>query len=151
MREKSSVLAIDPGVTTGYAWAAITERKVESIGAGEGDYTEAELWGLLSSVSPAAIVAESFEFRQRARDGLVLQSRNLLGVCILWTTLRNVPYFEQSASKGKGFFTDEKLRSVQAYWKGLGHARDATRHLLYWITFGAGSRLLDEPFYKGLP
>lgn len=143
-------LALDPGETTGYAWAEIQSRKVVHIGAGQGGFSETELWGLLSGVSPAAIIAESFEFRQRARTGLVLQSRNLLGVSRLWADLHDVPYSEQSASQGKAFFTDEKLRAVQAYWTGLEHARDATRHLLFWLTFGKGSQYLDEPYYKGL-
>jgi len=149
MEDSCIVLALDPGVTTGFAWAKITDGKVEAIGGGQAELTETGLYGLLSSISPAAVVIESFEFRQRARDGLELYSRNLLGVCKLWTDLRDVPYFEQSASKGKSFFTDEKLRALGAYTSGQPHKRDATRHLFEWLTFRQGSKLLEEPFYKG--
>lgn len=144
-----TILALDPGETTGYAWATIEEQKVTEINAGQGEYSEYDLYLMLSAISPTAIIAESFEFRQRARTGLVLMSRNLLGVSRLWAELHGVFYSEQSASQGKSFFTDDKLRAMEAYKVGLQHARDATRHLFFWLAFGRGSKLLAEPFYKG--
>jgi len=143
------VIALDPGGTTGYAWAEINDGKVTDFGGGQGQLTEGSLHAMLSAICPSAIVAESFEFRQRQRDGLVLVSRNLLGVSRLWAELRDVPHTEQSAAQGKAFFTDQKLRAVGAYTRGSPHKNDATRHLLYWLTFSKGARLLEKPYYKG--
>lgn len=142
------ILALDPGETTGYAWGTIKEGKFIYEGAGEGEYDEQALWGMLCSISPETVVAEGFEFRQRVREGLVLYSRNLLGVSQLWTAIRDRNYVEQSAAQGKSFFTDDKLRGVRAYQKGLRHSRDATRHLFWWAFFGEGQKLVNENWHQ---
>jgi hypothetical protein len=145
-------LALDPGITTGYAVGEIwghdpdTNDDVDSQGrfrflyADEAKLSEAGLWYLLCSISPAFLIAESFEFRQNTRDNVELFSRNLLGVSRLWTELAHSDFRSQSPSEGKGFYTDKKLRQLGYYSRGKVHARDATRHLLYFMAFKGGSR-----------
>lgn len=138
------VLALDPGETSGYAYGVVEDGRFEFRRAGQGEYSEAELWFLLESISPLYLIAEGFDFRQKARDGLVLYSRNLLGVCELWAEICDREYIEQSAAKGLSFFTDAKLSKMGCDSKGLPHARDATRHLMNYMFFRAGFKLHGE-------
>jgi hypothetical protein len=130
------ILAVDPGGTTGYAIGEVNEG-FRFVAAGESKLTESGLFGLCESISPLYVVAESFEFRQ-SKSRIVLDSRDLLGVLKLWATLRHRSYHTQSASTGKSYFDDDKLRKEGVYTVGSAHARDATRHLLHWITFREG-------------
>jgi hypothetical protein len=144
------ILAIDPGETTGLAKAVIDERKLISVAGSEGTLSPVQMFGLLDSISPSYLVAEGFEYRNDSRPGLVLFSRNLLGVCEMWSELRNSCFRTQSAAKGKGFYGNEKLRKLGYYESSSPHARDAVRHLLTFLTFGLGSRLIDEDLMERL-
>ena len=135
------VLALDPGETTGLAKAVIEDDRLVHVEGAQGVISPVQLYGLLDSVRPDYLVAEGFEYRNDSRPGLVLYSRNLLGVCEMWSELRNTCFRSQSAAKGKAFFRDEKLRQLGYYESGKPHARDATRHLLTFLEFGLGSTL----------
>lgn len=141
------ILALDPGGTTGYAIGEATDDTGQGEGifryikSGEAKLTGADLWGMLDSISPTYLVAETFEFRQNTRDNVELISRDLLGVSEMWATLRNANYRTQSPAEGKSFFTDKKLRTLGMYSPGRVHARDATRHLLYFMAHKGGAKL----------
>lgn len=141
----NTVLALDPGVTTGYAYCEVEDGRIATdIILGQSILSPAGLFGLLESVNPTFLIAESFEYRQEQRDGLVLTSRNLLGVCELWAELRNTQYRSQSASTGKAFFRDSKLREIKKYQRGKRHARDAQRHLLTFLCFHSNLLIPSE-------
>src|SRR5438477_6797273 len=96
------VLCIDPGRTTGYAWGTIDVDEVFRYrGAGQSKLRTVDLYGMLESLSPAYLIAESFESRVGIA-GVELVSRNLLGVCSLWAETRDTRYSQQSASEGFG-------------------------------------------------
>lgn len=140
-----TILSLDPGVTTGYAYGEVNDGVFRYVGAGQHKLSVDGLWRLLEGVSPLYILAESFEFRQQQRDGLVLYSRNLLGVSELWCKLHDAYFYEQSASVGKGYYSDDQLRNAGVYLRGRPHANDAIRHLLHWTTFRRGSEWLARP------
>lgn len=131
------ILSIDPGGTTGYAIGEVIDNSFRFVDCGEAKLSPADLFGLCECLGPLYVVAESFEFRQQ-KHRIVLDSRNLLGVLELWTTLRNRHFCTQSAATGKAYFTDDKLKQGNVYKIGAQHARDATRHLLHFVTFGEG-------------
>jgi len=112
--------------------------------SGQDTYDEAGLFGLLDATSPSVVVAESFDYRAGEEGGLVLVSRNLLGVSKLWCTLHHVDYHEQSPSEGKAYFTNDALRALGLYDRGKPHTRDAMRHLLRFLTHGAGAKHLTR-------
>lgn len=144
MGSRRVVLCLDPGGTTGYAWGEIRSDEIFRYrGAGQSQLTPVELFGLLESVCPAYLLAEKFESRAGIA-GVELVSRNLLGVCELWTEIRDCHFHQQSASEGFGFYADAKLQKLDVYIPGNVHANDATRHLLHWATFKQGSQWLGD-------
>lgn len=147
----TTCLAIDPGETTGIARATIDGRRLVSIDSSQSRLSPVQLWCMLAAVSPLHLVAEQFDYRNDSRPGLVLYSRNLLGVCEVWTALHNCSFSQQSASQGFAFWSDAKLRKAGCYNVGKEHARDATRHLLTWLTFHRGSRLWTTTNLPFLP
>lgn len=147
--ELRRILALDPGVTTGYAAALYTERRL-SIAVDEQVWTPGGLYQWLNvyiaeSELPTTIIFESFEYRNKPRTGLNLTPVELIGVINIFRE-RYEPFVEfviQSAASGKSFFSDDKLKQMGAYKRGKKHGRDATRHLLQWANFGAGGKYID--------
>ena len=138
------VLCLDPGGTTGYAYGKVGDDKIfRYIGAGQSKMGEDRLYGMLTSLDPAILVAESFDSRAGIA-GVELVSRNLLGVCELWAKVRNRDIRYQSASEGFGFYADAKLQKMGVWIPGNVHANDASRHLLHWATFKEGSQWLGD-------
>ena len=126
-------VALDPGITTGYS-LAILDGFVLYVSCDQDKFTHRNLWDFLSEIDPSHVVCESFEYRNTLhRDNLELYSLEMIGVVRLFCA----PDM-QNAAKGKGFYSDEKLRKMGVYVPGRPHGRDAMRHLLHWFTFGPG-------------
>lgn len=147
------IIALDPGGTTG--WAMWT--KMYNYVPGSGQYLgeddkfswgqlgphehHEELFALLEHmhVQEYTIVCESFEFRQyRQRENINLMSREYIGVVKLFRQQRSEiasfsPVVFQTAGQAKGFVSDEKLKAIDLYPSGQKHARDALRHLIYYM------------------
>ena len=138
------ILAIDPGVTSGLALGQTNDdgSKFRILNTGERKLSPFDLFGMLESLQPQIIVAESFEFRNTKSDrtGTRLDSRNLLGVCELWAEANDCRYILQTPAQAKGSFPNPKLKQYGAYTVGSEHARDAARHILYWAYWGKGSK-----------
>lgn len=132
------IMSIDPGKTTGYTYAAFKEGKLYYYPFQSFDECE-DLWNKLMVFRPVHVVMEDFEFRKGARYGLELFPVQLIGVARLWEqlSLDGVLHL-QKASYGKQYYTDTILKKMGLYERGNEHARDATRHLLQWATFGPG-------------
>lgn len=133
------ILAIDPGVTTGYVIARVSGESPIILVCDESRMNHKEFWTFLHNVKPKEIVCESFEYRNRSRDNLELYSRELIGIANLYAQLNfDTTLRMQTAAEGKGYFTNQKLQSLEAYKVGKDHGRDAMRHFLQWLHFGAG-------------
>jgi hypothetical protein len=131
-----NIVSIDPGITTGYA-IAILDTEVLYVSYAQEKFSHRNLWDMLTEIEPAYVICESFEYRNnRHRNNLELYPLELIGVVKLFTDPNNLTM--QNAAKGKGFYTDEKLKKMDLYIPGLQHGRDAARHLLHWFTFGPG-------------
>lgn len=143
-----NILAIDPGITTGYAWGWYNEdQKMVNYYPHQTVDAVDDLWRKLRNLKPRYIIIEDFEFRSGAarRGGLELFSVQLIGVANLYALIadHDCAIFVQKAAVGKGYYTDTLLKKHDLYKRGIPHAMDASRHLLQWLTFGAGYKLVE--------
>lgn len=146
------ILSLDPGVTTGVCVGGY-QNNVLKLLVDQKQWTVGMLHGYLGEflsdnsreLQTIHIVYEDFSYRNRARAGLDLTPVKLIGIIELYREWYEpfVTFTKQSAAAGKGFFTDEKLKDLNCYTVGKQHGRDATRHLLQWANFGAGSQWID--------
>ena len=133
------ILALDPGVTTGWA----TFQKPNRRDGYRSGQTKGPIWVLLESglMVPQAeekfvVIYETFTFRQIPKADLT--PVEVIGVIKEWARQKEVPLVPQSPAEGKGFFSDDKLKVLQLYRPGHPHANDAMRHLLFYLSFGHG-------------
>jgi hypothetical protein len=155
-----SILALDPGGTTGWCW--YKQGPPEQLQRGQ--ISEAEhhlrLEKLLEEVATATgrnrlvIVCERFEFRQddRDRDKIDYIAGEYVGVVKrFWQQHQRqgvIDLVMQSAAQVKGrgkhrtsktfWGDDSRLRKLGLWIPGQPHAMDATRHYLYYRTFTLG-------------
>jgi hypothetical protein len=152
------VLTLDPGVTTGYCLAVIEDPRTVFLAYGEERINVRQLWDGMNKLSPDVLICEDFTYRNRARAGLDLTPVKMIGVVELWAAPMNLAIgrtskgreiFFQTAAEGKGHYKDQALRDAGVYKKGVNHGRDACRHFLQWLTFGAGYQHTEgEPELK---
>jgi hypothetical protein len=151
------ILSLDPGVTTGVCVGGYTDNVLKLL-VDQQQWTVGMLYDYLGGfladnterAEPIHVIYEDFSYRNRARAGLDLTPVKLIGIIELYRERYEpfVSFTKQSAAAGKGFFTDEKLKDLNCYTTGKQHGRDATRHLLQWANFGAGSQWIDFPNTK---
>lgn len=137
------IIALDPGITTGYAIGDISEDGEMIVLTGENRWDHKSLYDFLESNHVDVIICESFEFRKKARQGLELYSRELIGVCNLYIQMhmpQNVKLHMQQPLKSSDttYFNDNRLKIDHIFKEGKGHANDAARHLLTWYQFRSG-------------
>jgi hypothetical protein len=135
------ILAVDPGVMTGYAYAEITDEKKLNFWPFQMTDDVDDFWRRLDKFSPDFIVMEDFEYRNRARVGLNLFPVQMIGVARLYELTEpsgKCVLRLQKAAQGKAYYSDTVLKSINCYKRGVPHGMDATRHLLQWATFGPG-------------
>lgn len=143
------IVALDPGGTTGWAMLAISDRgrTYWDLGQLGPDEHHLELYNMIDRMYARAqddnfiIVCERFEYRAYSRPGLVLDSREYIGVAKLFAAQKQVPFVLQSAAQGKGLVTDQNIKKLGLWSAGNRHAMDALRHLLYYVIKGT-----DVPF-----
>jgi hypothetical protein len=144
------LISFDPGGTTG---VAVYDEPLELPGQsfakgwqrfelGPGEH-HADLWALLTMEQE--IVYETFDYQRRDVEhgvSLELISREYIGIIKLHKQMAPpetpVNLYPQKPSL-RTFWTDDKLREL-GLWVSSEHERDATRHLLYYISFTLGER-----------
>jgi hypothetical protein len=135
------ILAIDPGVTTGWCSHEMGTTKFTRGELGPDEH-HLDLWELLKRQVPHTVVTERFEYRiLKDQDGNVmpgvrLESREYIGVIKLWCQMGYSRYVPQTSSQAKAFWDDKKLKALGMYQapSGRQHMNDATRHLLFYLT-----------------
>lgn len=144
-------IAFDPGVTTGFAIGEIDESIGEMLVSTEQEkFSVSDVFSRLEEYVPNFIIYERFDFRNRARTGLELFSRELIGVFELYAQ-RNVDtqIFKQSPGNViNGYFDRRKLVEAGLWIPGKIHANEACMHLLYFFTFGAGYKYNQRGYRK---
>jgi len=125
-------IALDPGETTGIC---VVEKESEpwAIRPVElGGQHHSKLLKFLHSEMPRFVVCETFE--NRGQSSAVLSSREYIGVVKVYLQVTKAAGIWQSASTGKFFWTDDKLKAHGLYVVSKKHARDAVRHYAPWRT-----------------
>lgn len=159
----TKIVALDPGVTTGYAVGIIDDGCMGVI-SGQATWLEFDLYHELKRSGPDIIVYERFEYRseriygehatQLNNEG-TLFPRNLIGVICLYVQEQErrfeheVVVYPQmpSYALGKGkYWSDQKLKEEKVYKVANPHANDAMRHLLQWYNFGPGFKYNKKGF-----
>lgn len=132
------IITIDPGITSGFCYAEL-KPNVELVYKPFQMVDDVDdLWNRLDKFKPDTIIIEDFEFRGRARAGLNLFPVQLIGIARLYENRNKVALHLQKAATGKAYYTDNILKQLGLYKRGIPHGMDASRHLLQWITFGPG-------------
>jgi len=153
-----NVIAIDPGIMTGYAQAKIKDGKLHYIVFQRTDEVH-DLWRRLKELEPRFIVCESFEFRgghQKAATGIEYFPIQLIGVARLYAEVaeHQCAAYLQTPAQGKGYYTNKVLSHHGYIKRGMAtsvpHGIDGLRHLFQWFTFGPGYKYNEassgEPF-----
>lgn len=133
------VLALDPGRCSGYALAYKDEESFDLCYA-QAEWSHIELYEFIWKLRYTYIICESFEFRQGKQLGVDLYPCELIGI----VKLLSPEVFMQPASvQGKkAYFSDNKLKQMGLYVKGVEHGRSAVKHLLQWFYHGSGYRFM---------
>lgn len=136
-------IAFDPGITTGWAIGEINETDGEMlVSMDQEKFSVSDVFSRLEELEPDFIIYERFDFRNKARSGLELFSRELIGVFELYVqrNSRCSIYKQSPGSVINGYFDRRKLVEAGVWTPGAEyiHSNEACMHLLYWYTFGAG-------------
>lgn len=149
--------AFDPGITTGHATGIIDNGKLGVV-SGQHKWNEFELYIQLKFSKPDIIIYERFEYRSQKAynvDNAELFPRNLIGVINLYCQERESQgnpldgiYAQMPAQVlgKKCYWSNDKLKLGGVYKIANPHANDAMRHLLYWMQFGYGYKLITNGF-----
>jgi hypothetical protein len=127
-----NVLAVDPGLTTGYVlWK--NGKRIEGENKCE-DFLKIAV-KLIESKKIDYVVCERFIISaQTAKFSQAPWSLEQIGVLRYFCERYSIPFTLQNVSDAKRFATEERLKQIK--WKrpkGGGHARDAQRHLLLFL------------------
>jgi hypothetical protein len=141
------IIALDPGGTTGVATYETEHQIWDHCQIGPAEHHNA-LWNYLTDTEPDVIIYERFMYQRRELTRgvtLNLDAVEYIGVVKLWYSQHvNVELVCQTPHQAKMFWDDEKLKTVGLYITGAPHANDATRHLLYYLTFRSGDTERDK-------
>jgi hypothetical protein len=147
------LVSLDPGGTTGWASYSADMLFVDNVKAeyfrerfnsGEigPDEHHRRLFEFLEMkrTHSFVIICESFQYRPNM-DSAELISNEYIGVVKKFHQDFEVPVVWQTKSYGRGFFDDAKLKKLQVFNRGMGHANDAMGHLLQYMVFGPFDRV----------
>lgn len=134
------LLAIDPGLTTGWAGYSIPgETYGFKSGMIEGRFKFYEwLYSVLSAFytegPPFTIIMESFTITAAtARKSPQPDPWRIIGHVEALCVRDGIPLVFQSPSEAMAFSKNDKLKALGWYKPGAGHDNDAARHLLLWM------------------
>lgn len=138
------LLVVDPGITVG--WAVFMNEELTHHGQLRVVSTSptlsqlrAPLEKLLFDFEPDFVVAEEYRiYAHKTAQHANSTVPTLKQVTILEQLCdeQHIPFMLQSASRGKAFVTNAKLKEWGWYQKGNPHACDAIRHGAHYLLFG---------------
>lgn len=129
------ILAVDPGITTGWAHTDPSRRlagMTDNAGQVQG-VIEFMRWAnsyLASSVARGVVVCENFVPRGNQATTWQPASLHIIGALMFLTDRFGWGFILQSAAEAKSFATNDKLKRAGWWVPGQDHARDALRHLM---------------------
>ena len=136
------LLSLDPGQTTGYCLARMNDATCE-LAYNEAKLAPADLLLMLQDVEPAVIVYEDFQYRNRQRAGLRLDSVELIGIVKAYGRLHPIVSYADSSHQ-KARHTIPMTCYVSSDCTNVAQSMDvmpAPRHLCHYMAFGPGWKL----------
>ncbi len=133
--EPISMLALDPGVTTG--WAARTAISDEYVTGQIEPHSQDKIWDFLESTKfylfKGPLIVEDFRVRWDQHIEDPETPIKIIGVIQEWARQNEMPGKFQTPSQAK-FFFKKRILQDRGLWKpiGDGHNMDALRHLMYY-------------------
>ena len=122
------ILAIDPGLATG--WAVLYPNGEFQSGILEGGFEAMSDWLYSWGEFVHEVIIENFIPRGGALS-VQLDALHIIGAVKHWCRQNGKPLHIQSPAQAKSFSTNDKLKAVGWWNKGTeGHDNDAARHLL---------------------
>lgn len=131
------VLAVDPGLTVGYATFDSDADNYEAY--------QCHKWPFLNWADPDQhkawfdiVVVERFTITpQTLKMSRQPHPIEVIGVLRWWCESTSTTLIEQTPSEAKSFMTNDRLKHLGLYEPGADHANDAVRHLaLYLVKTG---------------
>lgn len=138
-----TLLAYDPGETTGWSFWSSTPTTVELIEFGQIPSWPIEtgirnIGDHLIRLRPNFLVIESYRIYRAKTESHAhsnVPTLQIIGIIQTLAVQRNIEWHFQSAQQAKAFVDDFKLRDWGFYQPGQKHARDSMRHGLYYLLF----------------
>ncbi len=147
---KGTLLALDPGETTGYAVFEVDVLtdipkmlKYGELTCNPFKQGIDKLTAIIANTGPDFIVLEDYRvysWKTKDHSWSQLHTPRLIGTIETLCHQQKIPFRKQMAQHAKGFCTNEKLKDWDFYVKGKVHARDAIRHGLYYMLFNVGKK-----------
>jgi hypothetical protein len=124
------IIAIDPGAETG--WAKWEEGDI-TFGQFGPNWHYETLWLFLAREAPDVLIVERFSIEPN--PAVLTISAEYIGVCKLYAEARRgkCEFVPQTRTQ-KEWWSNGKLQRVGLECKGQPHAKDAVRHVLYYLT-----------------
>lgn len=122
-----SMMALDPGKTTGVCYSVDKKQYLRA----QYD-TYLGLFECLHRFKPDVIICERWDKRFRAAD---LDPVEVIGIVKLAAQELNAKLVFQRAAHAKDFWSNDYLKQLGLYLPAMPHAMDATRHMLYYVSF----------------
>lgn len=140
------ILAIDPGLTTGWACLTLTVYGDDQFDSGqiENRHTFERFFDGFTDNrggGDLAVVCERFTITgDTARKSPQLDPLYIIGYMDGRCSRLGIPFILQLPSEAMSFADDAKLKRVGWWNPGCGHANDAARHLLTWLVKQRGPK-----------
>lgn len=130
MTDRPTILAVDPGLTTG--WAALYPDGEFRSGETKGPYEFLfDVQRLIQGPFPWEMVVERYVITpETVKKSRQYEPIEIIGALKFFSRHYEVPLALQTPADAKAFSTDKKLKAMRWFRPALGHANDAARHLL---------------------
>ncbi len=138
--EPTHVFAIDPGVTTGWAWCRIDTLDITTGHVDQMPFcAQAHEW----LTTRTAVVIERYTITERTIK-LSRQSASLeiIGAVRYFAYDQGAPFIMQLPVEAKSFLPNPQLKKL--WWSTNDHERDALRHLFLYLVKTGDKRITDQ-------
>lgn len=136
-----SILALDPGETTGYCFMSVnvsTAYYAGQIDTPNIPQSVLKISEFLTERQVDVIVCEDYRvysWKSDQHKWANLHTPQLIGCIKTLACIGDIPIHMQMAIEAKEFCTDDKLKAWGMYQEGQRHARDAIRHATSYLLF----------------
>jgi len=121
------IISFDPGVSTG--WASYDDGKYHCGHLASADLTEVYNHLSFCGDPEPVIIYEDFKHRPQLIHA-EMYSLQVIGVIRLWAQQHELPTYHYLPATAKAFWSDNKIKSLSLWTRGMTHAMDAMRVML---------------------